>query len=103
MKPLDERERGLLDGKNLAHVATVYGSGPPRVQRTWVGRGGEHVPLNTQHGRGWPDGLRRDPPVALSFTNADAPTEYPEVVNQVNLSERVPGVPDQPKPGASTR
>jgi PPOX class probable F420-dependent enzyme len=81
---LDERVRALLDGKNLAHVATVGRDGRPRVHPTWVGRDGDTVLLNTQEGRVWPKRLRRAGWVSLSIANRDDETEYVEIVGRVS-------------------
>ncbi len=85
MKRLDDRVRRLLDGKNLAHVATLDADGRPRVHPTWVGRDDDLVLINTQEGRAWLKRVRRDPRIALSVANLDQPSEYVEIVGRVVL------------------
>jgi len=80
---INERVRRLIDGANLAHVATLDADGAPRVQPTWVSTDGDTVWLNTQQGRIWPERLRRDGRVALSIVNAADPTEYTEITGRV--------------------
>jgi PPOX class probable F420-dependent enzyme len=80
---LDGRVRALLDGPNLAHVATTTESGAPCVQPTWVSTDGTTVWLNTIEGRRWPRRLRRDPRVALSIVNAADQAEYVEIRGRV--------------------
>jgi PPOX class probable F420-dependent enzyme len=80
---IDSRARRLLDGPNMAHVATVDHQGHPRIQPVWIGTDGETIWINTQDGRTWPKRLRRDPRVAISILNAEAPTEYVEIVGHL--------------------
>jgi PPOX class probable F420-dependent enzyme len=80
---IDDRVRRLLDGPNMAHVASVDRTGRPRVQPVWVGTDGATVWINTQDGRTWPQRVRREPRVALSIANAELPVEYVEIVGRV--------------------
>lgn len=80
---MDERVRRLLDGKNLAYVATVEEQGHPRVQPVFVGRDADLILLNTQDGRQWLRRLRQEPRVAIAVANADDPTEYVEIIGRV--------------------
>ena len=80
---MDERVRRLLDGKNLAYVATREEQGHPRVQPTCVGREGDLILLNTEDGRKWLRRLRQEPRVAIAVANADDPTEYVEIIGRV--------------------
>jgi PPOX class probable F420-dependent enzyme len=79
----DERVRRLLDGPNLAYVATIDRHGAPRVQPTWVGTDGETVWINTQEGRTWPKRARRDGRVSLAVANAEETSEYVEIAGRV--------------------
>jgi PPOX class probable F420-dependent enzyme len=83
MTSIDDSVRRLLDGPNLAHVATTDAEGHPRVQPTWVGTDGETVWLNSQEGRYWLRRLRRSGRVALSIVNAEDPEEYVEIRGRV--------------------
>jgi PPOX class probable F420-dependent enzyme len=79
MSGLDEGVRRLLDGPNLASVATIDARGRPRVHPTWVSTDGETVWLNSQEGRQWLTRLRRSGRVAISIVNAEDPEEYVEI------------------------
>jgi PPOX class probable F420-dependent enzyme len=80
---MDERVRRLLDGRNLAYVATLEEQGHPRVQPTCVGREGDLILLNTEDGRKWLNRLRQEPRVAIAVANADDLTEYVEIIGRV--------------------
>jgi PPOX class probable F420-dependent enzyme len=80
---IGDRVRKLLDGPNMAHVASVDKSGAPRVQPVWLSTDGQTVWVNTQDGRVWPERVRREPRVALSIANAELPVEYVEIVGRV--------------------
>jgi PPOX class probable F420-dependent enzyme len=80
---MDERVRQLLDGKNLAYVATREEQGHPRVQTTCVGREGDLILLNTEDGRKRLRQLRQEPRAAIAVANADDPTGYVEIIGRV--------------------
>jgi len=90
---IDERVRRLLDGPNMAHVASVDRTGRPRVQPVWIGTDGDRLLINTQEGRTWPKRVRRDPRISLSIVNAEMPAEYVEIVGSV-VAETTDGAKD---------
>ncbi|MCH8327194.1 MAG: PPOX class F420-dependent oxidoreductase [Candidatus Marinimicrobia bacterium] len=63
--------RALLEGANIAHLATVMADGSPQVTAVWVDYDGKHILVNTAEGRQKPRNLRRDPRVALSIANQE--------------------------------
>ena len=63
--------RALLEGVNIAHLATVMADGSPQVTAVWVDYDGKHILVNTAEGRQKPRNLRRDPRVALSIANQE--------------------------------
>src|SRR5678809_511184 len=65
--------RRLLEGKNIAHVATLMRDGSPQVTAVWVDVEGDRILINTAEGRAKPRNVRRDPRVAISITDAQAP------------------------------
>jgi PPOX class probable F420-dependent enzyme len=81
--PIDSRARRLLDGPNMANVATVDRAGQPRIQPVWIDTDGETVRVNSQEGRLWPKRVRREPRVAISIVNAEATWEYIEIVGHI--------------------
>ena len=65
MTQLTELAKSLIDGKNLASVATVMPDGSPQVAPVWVEREGDIVLINTTVRRQRYRNLKRDPRVAL--------------------------------------
>jgi PPOX class probable F420-dependent enzyme len=69
---LTEQAKKLIDGKNLASVATLMPDGSPQVAPVWVEREGNTVVINTTVRRQRYRNLKRDPRVALCvFDSAD--------------------------------
>ena len=78
MVRLTKRARELIDGKNLANVATIMPDGSPQVASVWVEREGDTVVINATVKRQRYLNLRRDPRVALSIF--DMNDIYSEVI-----------------------
>lgn len=72
-KALPPAVRRLLEGKNIAHVATLMRDGSPQVTAVWVDLEGERILVNTAEGRAKPRNVRRDPRVAISIADAETP------------------------------
>ena len=70
---LPESARRLIDGTNIAHVATLMRDGSPQVTPVWVDRDGDTILINTAHGRLKARNVRRDPRVAVSLVDRDRP------------------------------
>ena len=64
----------LVDGVNLAHIATVLPDGAPHSVPVWVGREGGRIAVLTSPGSRKARNLERDPRVALSIVDHDRPT-----------------------------
>jgi PPOX class probable F420-dependent enzyme len=71
--PLSQAVRQLFQGKNFAHVATVMPDGSPQVTLVWIDSEGDRIIVNTAEGRTKPRNVRRDPRVAISIADQDAP------------------------------
>lgn len=72
MAQLSDLAKKLIDGKNLASVATLMPDGSPQVAPVWVEREGDVVVINATTKRQRYRNLRRDSRVALCvFDNAD--------------------------------
>ena len=65
MAKLTEFAKKLIDGKNLASVATLMPDGSPQVSPVWVEREGDTVVVNATTTRQRYRNVRRDPRVAL--------------------------------------
>lgn len=64
---LSEKTKKLIDGKNLASVATLMPSGAPQVAPVWVDREGDVIVLNAAESRQRTKNLKKDPRVAISI------------------------------------
>lgn len=71
--PVPPSVRQLLEGKNLAHVATVMKDGSPQVTAVWIDIQGDRIVVNTAEGRTKPRNVRRDPRVAISIVDQQNP------------------------------
>jgi len=65
MVRLTQLAKKLIDGKNLASVATLMPNGSPQVAPVWVDRDGDIVVINATVKRQRYRNLMRDPRVAL--------------------------------------
>jgi PPOX class probable F420-dependent enzyme len=70
---LSEKAKKLIDGKNLASVATLMPDGSPQVAPVWVDREGDYVVLNAARSRQRTKNLKRDPRVAISIYDQNNP------------------------------
>ena len=70
---LDPDVRNVLDGRSLAHLATVLPDGSPHSVPVYVGTRGDRVVFLTGPQTRKARNLRRDPRVALSVAPADDP------------------------------
>lgn len=68
----DEAKR-LIDGKNLASVATLMPDGSPQVAPVWVDREGDTVVINATVTRQRYRNLKRDPRIALTVFDMGNP------------------------------
>jgi len=62
---LSEKAKKLMDGKNLASVATLMPDGSPQVAPVWIDRDGDTIILNATISRQRTRNLKRDPRVAI--------------------------------------
>jgi PPOX class probable F420-dependent enzyme len=65
--------RGLFQGANFGHVATLMPSGAPHSVAVWVGLEGDRIAFFTQPASQKARNLARDPRVAISITDHDKP------------------------------
>lgn len=65
--------RRVLDGAEIAHLASILPDGAPHSVPVWVGTHGEHVAILTGPDSRKARNLRRDPRVSISLTPADNP------------------------------
>lgn len=68
---LPDEVKEILDRRVFAHVSTLNPDGSPQSSVVWVERQGDLIVFSTTEGRIKARNLRRDPRVALSFTDPD--------------------------------
>lgn len=73
----------IIEAKNFAHLATLFGDGSPQVTPVWVDHKDGNLRINSAEGRAKVNNLRRDPRVAIEVNNSDNPYEYVEVRGRV--------------------
>ena len=76
---IPDSHRDLLEGKALAHLATLMPDGRPQVTPVWCDFDGTHVRINSARGRQKDRNMRRDPRVTLSLCDPDNPYRYLEI------------------------
>jgi PPOX class probable F420-dependent enzyme len=72
---LSDAARALLDGANIAHLATLQPDGSPKVEPVWAGRDGDLVLVATDAKSLKARNVAADDRVALSLTAFDDPYE----------------------------
>jgi PPOX class probable F420-dependent enzyme len=70
---LNDSARRLVDGANIAHLATLMADGGPKVEPVWVSREGDLVLVATDAKSIKAVNAGRDDRVALSITDRDDP------------------------------
>ena len=73
MATLTPEQRKLFEEKNFVAVATVGKDGTPRNTIVWVDMDGDNVLINGAQSRGWIKNLKRNPNVALTIYDHNAP------------------------------
>lgn len=81
--------RRVLDGTQIAHIATVLPDGSPHSVPLWVGTEGDHIAIFTGPHSRKARNLRRDPRVALSLTPPDNP--YQPIILRGSVVEWLDG------------
>lgn len=73
MAGIPEEAVPLLEGRHLAHVATVMADGSPHVTPVWIDHEGDTLVFNTATGRLKARNLERDPRVSVSIVDPENP------------------------------
>jgi PPOX class probable F420-dependent enzyme len=89
--PLPEGVRSLLEGTNIAHVATVMPDGSPHSVPVWVHLVGDAIMILTGPGSRKARNLDRDGRVALSIVDRDQP--FTMAMLRGRVSRRLAGEP----------
>jgi PPOX class probable F420-dependent enzyme len=83
----DERIRALLDGRNVATVATLAADGSPHTSVVWILRDGDTVLFSTTVNRQKARNLQRDPRISLTVFASDNPYQSVDIRGTVELTE----------------
>jgi PPOX class probable F420-dependent enzyme len=84
---LNEETRRLLDGKNVATVATLSPDGGPQTSVVWIVRDGDFVLFSTTARRQKARNLGRDPWVSLTVFDAGNPCQSVDIRGTAELIE----------------
>lgn len=83
---LSDAARELIDGKNVATVATIETDGRPQLSVVWVARDGDDVIFSTLIGRRKHRNLLGDPRVTLLIRPEGNPYRYVEIRGTASLT-----------------
>jgi PPOX class probable F420-dependent enzyme len=83
----NEETRRLLDGRNVATVATLNPDGGPQTTVVWIVRDGDFVLFSTTAGRQKARNLARDPRVSLTVFDAGNPYQSADIRGTAELIE----------------
>jgi len=83
----NEETRRLLDGRNVATVATLNPDGGPQTTAIWIVRDGDFVLFSTTAGRQKARNLARDPRVSLTVFDAENPYQSVDIRGTAELIE----------------
>jgi PPOX class probable F420-dependent enzyme len=89
MPKLPDDVRSLVEGANVAHLATLLPDGAPHSVPLWVGLEGDRIAFLTAPGSRKARNVARDPRVSISLTRADDPHTMAQIRGRV--VERVEG------------
>ena len=80
---LPDDVRGLFEGANFAHLATIGPHGEPQSVAVWAGVEGDRIVFFTQPGSQKAKNLERDPRVAISLVDHENPYRTARVRGRV--------------------
>lgn len=83
----DEQTRDLLDGRNVATVATLAADGSPHTSVVWIARDGDTVVFSSTARRQKVRNLARDPRISLTVFAADNPYRSVDIRGCAELIE----------------
>jgi len=72
----DAEELEIIEGKNLAYLATSMPDGSPHISPVWIDRDEEFLLVNTVPGRVKQKNVSRDPRVAISMVQEKNPYRH---------------------------
>jgi PPOX class probable F420-dependent enzyme len=75
--------RRLLDGPNMAHLATILPNGSPHSVPLWIGVEGDRLAFLTAPGSRKARNIERDPRVSISVTDREQPFTMAQIRGRV--------------------
>jgi PPOX class probable F420-dependent enzyme len=82
---LSSRAKEIIEGQNIAFVATVMPDGSPHVSPVWIDHDSDMILVNTAEGRVKAKNVRRDPRVSISVVDSKNP--YPPLIIRGKVKE----------------
>ena len=89
MPNLTSEQRKIVDGKNIAFVATLNKDGSPHVSPVWIDTDGKMIFINTAEKRQKTLNLGRDPRVSIAIVDASNP--YSKLIVKGKVAQRITG------------
>jgi PPOX class probable F420-dependent enzyme len=86
---LSDQARRLLDGTNVAVLATVNPDGSPQTSPIWVGREGDDILISSTAGLRKVRNLEGDPRASLTVVDAADSLRYAEIRGTASIAEDV--------------
>ncbi|MEV6284207.1 PPOX class F420-dependent oxidoreductase [Kribbella sp. NPDC051770] len=86
-KELPAQARELLDGTNVAVLATVTPDGSPQTSPIWVGRDGDDILISSTAGLRKVRNLESDPRASLVVVDSTDPLRYAEIRGTAIVTE----------------
>jgi PPOX class probable F420-dependent enzyme len=83
MHALPSEVLALVDGGNVAHVATLMADGAPHSVPMWIASEGDRVAFLSSPSSVKARNIRRDPRVSISVTESDRPNSMAQVRGRV--------------------
>lgn len=83
MAEIPQSHRDIIEGPNIAHVATLMPDGSPHSTPVWIDIDGNDLVFNTAEGRQKVRNLDRDGRVAISIHDSANPYRYIQVRGRV--------------------
>jgi PPOX class probable F420-dependent enzyme len=74
----------IINGKNFAHIATLFPDGSPQVTPVWVDYADGKLRINSTIERKKYENLQKDGRVAIEINNSENPYQYVEVRGKVS-------------------
>ena len=83
MTGLTQLAKELIDGRNIAFLATVMPDCTPQVTPVWIDRDGDTILVNTAEGRVKHRNVTRNPKVAIAITDSQNPYRMVAIKGEV--------------------